>query len=71
MRKDEKPLIQNGTFSQKGVEARQLFKTLPVFLRIPVLLCRLSLVFLSIFVLFPMPREISLPLFQFPVAVFQ
>ena len=71
MRKDEKPLIQNGPFSQKGVEARQSFKTLPVFLRIPVLLCRLSLVFLSIFVLFPMPREISLLLFQFPVAVFQ
>ena len=56
---------------RKGVETRQSFKTLPVFLRIPVLLCRLSLVFLSIFVLFPMLREISLPLFQFPVAVFQ
>ena len=71
MKRVEKSLIQNGTFSQNGVKTRQSFKTLPVFLRIPLLLCRLSLVSLSLFVLFPMPREISLPLFQFPVAVFQ
>ena len=60
-----------GRSPRKGVETQRSFKPLPVFLKIPVLLCRLSLVFLSIFVLFPMPREISLPLFQFPVAVFQ